>query len=139
MPIFLFVTSFVAAAQDFDGDGFPQPGDCDDADPLVHPGAVESVGDSVDMDCNGSELCYLDADNDGARTSTIIPSADLDCVDVFEAIPADPLDCDDANATISPFALEITGDGIDSTCNGVENCYVDTDDDGARTSVVDVG
>ena len=45
---------------DNDGDG--QPGltagcqggtDCDDSDPLVHPGALERCGDGVDNDCDG--------------------------------------------------------------------------------------
>jgi len=41
-------------------------------------------------------------------------------------------DCDDSNAQIHPGASEITGDGIDQNCNGLERCYIDFDDDGFR-------
>lgn len=44
---------------DADGDGVDAGLDCDDTDPLVHPGAVESCGNGVDDDCNTwvDELC----------------------------------------------------------------------------------
>ena len=61
----------LVAFPDLDGDGFgdsqagewlcEQPegwlrreGDCDDADPGVHPGAEERVGDEVDSNCDGT-------------------------------------------------------------------------------------
>ncbi len=43
---------------DFDGDGFARAlggGDCDDADPDVHPGAADLPGDGVDADCDGQD------------------------------------------------------------------------------------
>ncbi len=41
-------------ATDADGDGHSACGaDCDDADPQVHPGAVDVCGDGVDQDCSG--------------------------------------------------------------------------------------
>ena len=43
-------------------------------------------------------------------------------------------DCDDTDATINPGATDVTGDGIDSDCDGGEVCYVDADDDGYRLS-----
>lgn len=39
--------------QDADGDGFAVPCDCDDADPFIHPGAVDVCKDTKDNDCNG--------------------------------------------------------------------------------------
>src|SRR5262245_25366293 len=43
---------------DFDGDGYARAlggGDCDDGDPLVHPGALDLPGDGSDADCDGED------------------------------------------------------------------------------------
>jgi len=43
---------------DADGDGYSIcDGDCDDADPATHPGAVDLPGDSADEDCAAGPLC----------------------------------------------------------------------------------
>ena len=43
-----------ASTTDRDGDGYTdQAGDCDDADPAVHPGAVEDLSNGIDDDCDG--------------------------------------------------------------------------------------
>lgn len=41
---------------DADGDGVLASEDCDDSDPLVHPGATEIRSDGIDQDCNGFDL-----------------------------------------------------------------------------------
>lgn len=57
-------------ADDFDGDGHAAADaggdDCDDADPSVHPGAVDPCDDDVDSDCDGQSAPCVD----GARPLT---------------------------------------------------------------------
>ena len=108
--------------------------DCDDADASIHPGATETVGDEVDQDCDGTETCYVDADDDGYRpdTTSTVASADTDCLDSGEAVAADPAtDCDDADASIHPAATEVCdGSDTDEDCNGA----ADDADTGVDTS-----
>ena len=108
--------------------------DCDDADAATHLGATELVGDGVDQDCDGGEVCYVDGDGDGVHDgSTTVASADLDCDDAGELPDSAPAgDCDDDDATIHTGATEVTADGVDQDCDGGEICYTDADDDGYR-------
>ncbi len=90
---------------DADGDGFTKnDGDCNDNDASIHPGADEICGDSIDQDCNGSDLECVpnpnDVDNDG------------------DGFSENEGDCNDDNVSIHPGADEICGDGIDQDCNG---------------------
>ena len=56
-----FVGQTLEAARgqlDFDGDGYARAlggGDCNDRDPLIHPGALDVPGDGVDADCDGED------------------------------------------------------------------------------------
>ena len=43
-------------------------------------------------------------------------------------------DCDDTDARVYPGATESPGDGVDSDCDDAETCYVDSDNDGYRTT-----
>jgi len=98
-------------------------GDCNDRDADVNPGAFETPDDGFDQDCDGRELCFMDADADGYRpdeTSTK-PSIDLDCDDAGEAGSDEPAsDCDDNDASAYPGAAEVPDDGIDQNCDGVD-------------------
>ncbi len=125
---------FRAGDPDLDGDGSVFSADCDDADSAREPGNPEVTGDGIDQSCDRQEICFVDGDGDGARGTGTVASADLDCDDAGEAWATDPADCNDANASISPFATEVAGNGIDQNCDGAELCYTDADDDGARLS-----
>ena len=94
-------------------------GDCDDDDPLFHPGADESdCGDPSDYNCDGS-VSWTDGDGDGWAACE---------------------ECDDANPLVHPDAAEVCN-GIDDDCNGAIDdddptltdaltWYIDYDDDG---------
>ncbi len=95
--------------------------DCDDSSSAVHPGATETVGDGVDEDCDGGEICYRDGDDDGYLDTArdIVVSMDDDCADAFEGTSTDlPTDCDDRDAAVSPGAPEICENGVDDDCDG---------------------
>jgi len=109
-------------------------GDCDDTATLVYPGATETVGDGIDQDCDGTEICYEDSDGDSYRTDSTVTSTDTDCADSGEALASvSSGDCDDTETDINPGATETVGDGIDQDCDGTEICYEDSDGDSYRT------
>jgi MYXO-CTERM domain-containing protein len=126
---------------DGDGDGYDAgsgaTADCDDTDASVYPGATDTTADGVDSNCDGTELCFDDDDDDGYLDSSrdTRTSADADCADPFEGTSADATtDCDDAASAINPGVPEIVGDDIDADCDGRETCYEDDDDDGRLDS-----
>ncbi len=99
---------------DADGDGYlSSEGDCNDAEPTIHPGATEICGDGIDQDCNNTDLlCPDDIDDDG------------------DSYTENAGDCVDSDSSIHPGALEICGDGIDQDCDGADLICPDTDGDG---------
>jgi hypothetical protein len=51
---------------DFDHDGVLGEADCDDNDPMRHPGAEEACEDGIDQDCDGFDaLCDDDDSSSG--------------------------------------------------------------------------
>jgi hypothetical protein len=98
--------------------------DCNDTNGSMYPGATEKVGDQIDQNCDGGELCYVDSDKDGYRTTTTIPSADLTCAAANgEAMYNVGTDCYDRNAAAHPGQLGLysvdRGDGsFDYNCDG---------------------
>jgi hypothetical protein len=82
---------------DGDHDGFSSVVDCNDANPAIHPGAVDIPQNGVDEDCSGSDALILDRDHDGFPI---------------------PLDCNDNAPRIHPGAKEIRGNKVDENCDG---------------------
>ncbi|MCB9796701.1 MAG: hypothetical protein H6741_28715 [Alphaproteobacteria bacterium] len=144
---------------DEDGDGFGDPevsaqscegnegyvaddSDCDDTSADISPVADEYCN-GVDDDCDGAvdepesvdaERWYTDADSDGAGD----PDDWTEACDAPTGTVGNDDDCDDANGSINPNALEIC-DGVDNDCDGiadeddaydVSTWYADADGDG---------
>jgi hypothetical protein len=109
--------------------------DCNDADASVAPGADEIPADGIDSDCDGAELCFTDYDGDGFRPDEYSEvEGDLLCTGAgLVGADAPAGDCDDSDASINPEGVEMVADGLDSNCDGIEQCYVDADNDGFRT------
>ncbi len=54
---FVLPSQQVLEDTDNDHDGFSEnQGDCNDNNHVIHPGAVETCGDGIDHDCNGSDM-----------------------------------------------------------------------------------
>ncbi|MCB9764482.1 MAG: FG-GAP repeat protein [Alphaproteobacteria bacterium] len=133
------VTVFTSRCQDDDADGSCAAFDCDDAAPEVHPGAEEVPADGTDGDCDGAELCFKDADEDGfTEDDAVVASDDLSCVDPGEGDASAPGgDCDDDDPAVHPSAAERC-DGVDEDCDGAVDeapldpglWYTDADGDG---------
>jgi hypothetical protein len=119
------------------------PGDCDDNDSNVHPGAVE-VCDDKDGDCDGKGdapkgTWYTDADGDGyGDSASPFPACTQPQGKVTEGT-----DCDDNDPDVHPGVPEVC-DGDDDNCDGrtdlgyVATWYTDDDGDGygAETEAV---
>jgi hypothetical protein len=140
---------------DGDGDGYNQSktgcgvADCNDANPLINPGAIE-ICDGVDNNCvagvDEGGVCsvndyYCNGDSDGYNSS--IPSGNCS---TFNCIPVGCTsvqgnDCNDSNPAINPGATEICNladDDCDTFIDeGVQTTYYrdfDTDTFGNPTN-----
>ncbi|GJQ60100.1 MAG: prepilin-type N-terminal cleavage/methylation domain-containing protein [Candidatus Scalindua sp. AMX11] len=100
---------------DNDGDGYTgNQGDCDDANPIVHPGAGEILDNGIDDDCNpATPDSSQDIDSDG------------------DGFTGNQGDCDDGNPNVNPGVAEIADNGIDDDCNpATPDSSSDIDNDG---------
>jgi len=99
---------------DVDGDGYTSIGscegshdDCNDNNSSIHPNAAE-ICDGIDQNCDGQidEGLTFDVDGDGYTSSS-------SCTGSRD-------DCDDLDGSVHPGAVEITADGIDQNCDGLD-------------------
>ena len=128
--------SLVVVQTDADGDGYLSDEDCDDNDPLIHPGAAE-ICDAIDNNCNNevdegvSSFFYLDIDLDGFGNN----EEAVEACDAPEGYVPNGNDCDDDNSEVYPSAPELC-DEIDNDCDSFIDedltgiWYADLDQDG---------
>jgi len=114
---------------------------CDEASQsaIARSGSALAIACSDPARCGEWELAVLDEEVVGASSATPVittasgcggPSPDRRCgIDADRDGVVALYDCNDADATVSPLALETRCDGRDQNCDGVDTC--DRDHDGA--------
>ena len=91
--------------------------DCDDGEATIYPGAEEVAYDAIDQDCDGADLCDVDADG-----------FDYDGAECFGD------DCNDDDPDINASSTEIWYDGVDQDCDGGSDFDADADGHDKGTS-----
>ena len=95
---------------------------------------TDEICNGLDDDCDGmvdetgsAGLWYPDDDDDGFGAADSTPVEACAAPDGY--VDNDD-DCDDDEPLVHPEAEELVGNGRDETCDGLELCWVDGDDDG---------
>ncbi len=110
---------------DDDNDGTEDLSDCAPLNAAINPDMPE-VCNGIDDDCSGdvdeeSTDCttyYLDADQDGYGIEEVV--CQCSPVDTYSALMGG--DCNDADGTINPGAIELCADAIDNDCDPQSTC-----------------
>lgn len=100
--------------------------DCEDADPAIHPGALE-VCNGYDDDCDwlvddedttisGGVTLYEDWDRDGYGNPDVTKET---CSAEVEGYVGNTTDCDDEDDAVNPAHAEVCFDGTDNDCDAV--------------------
>lgn len=117
--------------RDLDGDGYNSDEDCNEMFDTVYPGAPE-LCDGLDNDCDGTVdegltvlTFYEDTDDD---TYGDINKPVLSC-ELRPGIVMNADDCNDADPSINPSAVEIPNNTVDENCDGLI-VIIDADGDG---------
>lgn len=105
------------------GTGILPPGDCDDTDAGVHPGATDAFYDGQDTDCAGNDDFDQDGDGYASRDE---PYSATENANGTGTLPN--TDCDDTIAEVNPGADDPPYNGTDEDCAG--NDDYDQDGDG---------
>ncbi len=113
--------------------------DCDDDEATASPDGVEVCDGGIDNDCSGladdddpatdvGTMSSWTPDDDGDGWGTDSPAAPttVSCAQPSGLAPSG--DCDDADASINPGAVEIWYDGLDTDCDGASDYDADADD-----------
>lgn len=139
---------------DFDGDGYGNSavpfltcapgvmfvlvgGDCDNSDPNVNPGIVETCFDAWDFNCDGV-VSYNDMDFDAVCDDVDVCLGSDDALDMDGDLTPDgcdadvdgdgfdsSVDCNDADAAVpgpDPYFLDFDGDGFGDGADSVLSC-----------------
>jgi Putative metal-binding motif len=103
--------------------------DCNDNNAAINLNATE-VCDNIDNDCDGIAddglplfTYFLDADGDGFGAAA---ASQTYCLTTPPAgYATNDTDCNDADATVNPAAIDVALDGIDNNCDGILDAIKD--------------
>ncbi|WP_255654318.1 putative metal-binding motif-containing protein [Corallococcus sp. EGB] len=126
-------------ATDADGDGhladamWDEPADCDDSNPAVHPGAVESCGSTKDLNCNQRVGCQEEGcggnpcdDGNACTTGDHCEGVGLEarCVPAQTTTCTQPTGACDARQECNPTSgrCEAVGSMVGKSCDDRDEC-----------------
>lgn len=117
------------AGLDLDGDGVPQPADCDDMNPSVKPGIAETCGNVIDDNCDGLPDCedptcvaMACADAGVCRDGGCAASSEVSCSDGFDNDGDGRTDCLDDECPTGTLCSDFNGCTLGDRCVADGGC-----------------